>query len=499
MRRKGSRVTHGIEAEDRYDLVVIGAGGAGSTAAAEAIARGAKVALVERWKVGGTCLNVGCDPTKTQVRSAEIRHLARHAARFGIEVPEARTDWPTVIERVERVIDTIRGGDGDRNIRESGIALYKGHARFRSPHEIEVSKEEPAVLRAEKVIVATGAAQRLPPIAGLADAGFITNVEAVTLPVLPRSLAIIGAGPVGVEFAQIFARLGVEVSLFASRERILPAEDDDLTPVLEVVLEREGVRVETRARVRRVEAEDGPDGRTRRVTAERNGDSVTARVEEILVATGRTPVADGLNLEAAGVEYGPGGIVVDDMLRTTAPHVWAAGDVTGVAPFTHVADYQARIAEFNALSGRPPRHADYRVVPRVTFTDPELARVGLTEREARAAGHDVRCATVQVQDLARAITAGETDGLVKLVLDRATGLLLGGHVLAARGGELLGEIALAMRLGLPVSALSDTIHAYPTFSEGVFWAAYELAKPEDPALDAARGVSVPAGEVSAEV
>jgi len=492
-------VTESSAPAHHFDLVVIGAGGAGSTAAGEAIARGAKVALVERWKVGGTCLNVGCDPTKTLVRSAEIRHLARHAARFGIDVPEARTDWQAVIERVERVVDTIRGGDGDRNIRESGVALYKGHARFRSPHEIEVAGAETTVLRADKVIVATGAAQIPPPIIGLREAGFITNVEAVALPVLPRSLAIVGAGPVGVEFAQVFARLGVEVTLFAPRERILPGEDDALTPVLQAVLEREGIRVETRARVRRVEADDGARGRSKRVTAERDGEPVTARVEEVLLATGRAPVVEGLELEVAGVAHGPDGIVVDDTLQTTAPHVWAAGDVTGVAPFTHVADYQARIAEFNAMSGRPPRRADYRVVPWVTFTDPELGRVGLTERDARAAGHDVRCATVRVKDLARAITAGETDGLVKLVSDRATGQLLGGHVLAARGGELLGEIALAIRLGLPVAVLCDTIHAYPTFSDGVFWAAYELAKPDDPALDAVRGVSAPAGEVPAEV
>jgi pyruvate/2-oxoglutarate dehydrogenase complex dihydrolipoamide dehydrogenase (E3) component len=192
-----------------------------------------------------------------------------------------------------------------------------------------------------------------------------------------------------------------------------------------------------------------------------------------------------------------GGIAVDDELRTSAPHVWAAGDVvSGGHAFTHVADYQARIAEHNALSGRPPLRTDYRAVPWAIFTDPELGRVGLTEREAREAGHDVKCATVAVRDLARAITAGETDGLVKLVSDRRTGRLLGGHALAARGGELLGEVALAIRLGLPVSALCDTLHAYPTFSEGVFWAAYELAKPDDPALDAVRGVQAPRGDAA---
>ncbi len=483
---------------DRFDLVVIGAGSAGSTAAGEAVARGAKVALIERWKVGGTCLNVGCDPTKTLVRSAEIRHLVRHAARFGTEVPAARTDWPAVVRRVERVVNTIRGGDGDANIRASGIVLRKGHARFRSPHEIVVTGvngEGDALLHADRVIIATGAANVTPPIAGLAEAGFITNVEAIALPELPRSLAVIGAGVVGVEFAQLFARFGVEVTLFASRDRILPAEDDELTPLLQAVLEHEGVRVETGVRVRRLVSRQGPDGRRKLVVGERAGTAVEARVDEVLVATGRRPVVAGLDLEAAGVAYGPNGIPVDDTLRTNAPHIWAAGDVTGTYPYTHVADYQARIAEFNAMSGRPPRRADYRVVPRVIFTDPELARVGLTEHEARNAGYDVKSATVPMRNLARALTAGETDGAVKLVADQATGELLGGHVLAARGGELLAEVALAMRLRLPASAIADTIHAYPTLSEAVFWAAYELAEPNDPALGAAPGVSAPYGDV----
>ncbi|MDP9363262.1 MAG: FAD-dependent oxidoreductase [Chloroflexota bacterium] len=479
-----------------YDLVVIGAGAAGSTAAGEAVGRGARVAMVERWKVGGTCLNVGCDPTKTLVRSAEVLHLARHAGRFGIAVDGARAEWPAVVGRVERVIDTIRGGDGDANVRASGVALYKGEARFRSPHEIEVTGGEQdgtTLLRADKVILATGAAPVLPPIAGLAEAGYITNVEAVALPRLPRSLAIVGGGVVAVEFAQLFARFGVEVTILSGRDRILPREDEEVTDALRAILEREGVRIETGVRAGRVAV----DGGLKRVSGERNGDEVSCRAEEILLATGRAPVVAGLNLAAAGVDHDARGVAVDGELRTTAPHVWAAGDiVSGGYAFTHVADYQARIAEHNALSGRPPLRTDYRAVPWAIFTDPELGRVGLTEREAREAGHDVKCATVAVRDLARAITAGETDGLVKLVSDRRTGRLLGGHVLAARGGELLGEVALAARLGLPVSALCDTLHAYPTFAEGVFWAAYELAKPDDPALEAVRGVQSPHGDAA---
>lgn len=460
---------------NRFDLVVIGAGGAGSTVAAEAIARGGRVAMIERWRVGGTCLNVGCDPTKTMVRSAEVLHLAREAARFGVRVSRAEGDWAATMRRVASVIDTIRGGDGDQNVRDSGVVLYKGQARFVAPHEIEVDGD---ILHADKVIIATGAVEKVPPIPGLREAGFITNVQAVALPELPQSLAIIGGGVIAVEFAQIFARFGVAVTIIGARDRILPREDPDLTTMLRAVLEREGVRVETGARVQRVELVDG----RKRLLAIREAETIEVEAEEILLATGRVPAIAGLNLEAAGVAYDEHGITVDDELCTSAPHVWAVGDVTGVQLFTHVADYQARIAEHNALSGMPSRRADYRVVPWVTFTDPELARVGLTEPEARAAGYDVKCAVVKMCDMARALTAGETDGMVKLVADRATGQLLGGHILAARGGELLPEVALTMRLRLPVSAIAETIHAYPTLSEAVFWAAFELAKPDDPAI-----------------
>jgi pyruvate/2-oxoglutarate dehydrogenase complex dihydrolipoamide dehydrogenase (E3) component len=484
---------------ERYDLVVIGAGGAGSTAAGEARGRGAKVALIERWKVGGTCLNAGCDPTKTLVRSAEVFHLARQGHRFGFASGQVVLDWPAVIDRVNRVIDAIRGGDGDQNIRNMGTDLYKGHARFRSPHEIEVSALEgspdgsgTAVIRGDKVIVATGARERPSGIAGLTDVGYVTNLEAVGLPALPRSLAIVGGGVIAVEFAQIFARFGVDVTVLGSAPRLLPKEDGELTEALRAVLEREGIRVETGVRVRRAWREGG----LKVLAGQRDGETVECRAEEVLVAAGRQPTVEGLGLEAAGVAYDARiGVRVDEQLQTTAPDVWAIGDVINHYPYTHVADYQARIAEHNALSGQAPKAVDYRAVPWATFTDPELARVGLTEAEAITAGYDVRLAVVQMKDLARAITSGETDGLVKLVAERRSGRLLGGHVLAARGGELLGEIALAIRLGIPVAELAETIHAYPTLSEAVFWAAFELAKPDDPALEAMRGIQTPAGDV----
>ncbi len=473
------------------DLIVVGAGAAGSTAASEARAQGARVAMVERWKVGGTCLNAGCDPTKALVRAATALHEARHAARFGIMVERVAADWPAVIDRVERVIDTIRGGDGDRNIREMGIDLRKGHASFRAPGEIEVNGE---LLRGDAVILAMGARAAIPPIPGLQDVGYLTNVEAVLLPALPAALAIIGTGVVALEFAQIFARFGVQVTMLGRNERLLPLEEPELAAMLRDVLADEGVRMETGVAVQHVER---AAGRKRLVVQRQDGGHFTVDVDEILVAAGRVPNIEGMGLETVGVATNASGVVADAFLRTTAKRIWAAGDCVAGAPrYTPVADRQARVAAHNALR-QPARPDDSAVVPVAIFTDPELGRVGLTEERARAAGYAVRAETVPMRDLARGVIAGETAGAVKLVADSMTGRVLGGSVLASGGAELLGEIALAVRLGLDCRAIAETMHAYPTLSEGVFWTAWEVAKPSDLGQEGTRGVESPRGDVAA--
>jgi pyruvate/2-oxoglutarate dehydrogenase complex dihydrolipoamide dehydrogenase (E3) component len=474
-----------------YDLIVVGAGAAGSTAASEARGQGARVAMIEQWKVGGTCLNAGCDPTKALVRAAYALHEVRTASRFGIEVDDVQVDWPRVIDRVERVIDTIRGGDGDRNIREAGIDLRKGHARLLSPTEVAVEGD---ILRGEALILATGVRAFVPALPGLREAGFITNVEAVTLPVLPRSLAIIGGGTIAMEFAQVFARFGVQITVLGRNPRLLPLEEPELVEMLRGLLEQEGVRIETGVTLERVSSR----GDRKRIVAHRDGVRFEIEADEILVAAGRTPQVEDLGLETAGVIHDAAGIVADATLQTSAPGVWAAGDcVAGSPRFTSLADHQGRVAAHNALGALPVRDAIETVVPTAVFTDPELGRVGLTEAAARHAGHAVRAETVPMRDLARAVITGETAGAVKLVADAATGRMLGGSVLAAGGGELLGEIALAVRLGLTCHAIADTLHAYPTFSEGVFWTAWELAKREDAGHEATRGVEAPRGDVDA--
>ncbi|MGD9714606.1 MAG: NAD(P)/FAD-dependent oxidoreductase [Thermomicrobiales bacterium] len=450
-----------------YDLVVLGGGAAGSVAASSAVSRGARVAMIERWKIGGTCLNAGCDPTKTLVRSAEIQHLIRNSRDYGIVTGESHVDWPAVMRRVQDVIDTIRGGDGDANVRASGVELYKGSGRFRSAHEIEVNEN---VLVSDKVIVATGAATFIPTIAGLHETGFITNLEAVELKQLPSSMAIVGGGPIAIEFAQIFARFGVQVTVIGSRDRILPREEPELSDALQEILRNEGVRIETGVRITAARRE----GNAKILSGDQAEAPFSVSADEILIAAGRRPVVHGLGLDAAGVDYHTGGVQVDEFMRTTAPNIWAAGDVTGDLPFTHVADDQARIAEANALGNGRQEAYDGYAIPWATFTDPELARVGLTQREAIEAGFDIATATVRMRSMPRAITGKQTSGQVKLIADRATGLILGGHILAAHGAELLSEVVLAMRSRLPVSAIARSIHAYPTLSESVFWAAVDL-------------------------
>lgn len=456
-------------AKTHFDLIVIGGGSSGSNVATAAVEHGLRVALIERDKLGGTCLNTGCDPTKTMIRSAQVLHLARTAGRFGIDVEDARVDWPAVRERVDRVIDEIRGGDGDANVREQGISLYKHAACFVSPHEVVVNGE---VLSADRFVIATGQSPVVPPIEGIEETGYLTNVDAVALDELPPSLAIVGAGPIAVEFAQMFARFGVEVTLIGPQEHVLPKEDDDLRREMAHLLAGSGVELVMKARA--TEARRGADGRAVVTCQRASGEATTVVADEILLATGRKPNTAGLGLRNAGVESGDRGIRVNARLATNVPHIHAVGDVTGIYPFTHVAAYQARIAVHNLLHEDAPKRADYRVVPWTIFTDPELARVGLTEAEARAGGYSVVTSTMSYRDQARAVTTDQREGLVKLVVDRATHGVLGGHILGPQAGELIGEVALAMQARLPVSAIAETIHPYPTMSEALFWAAHDM-------------------------
>jgi pyruvate/2-oxoglutarate dehydrogenase complex dihydrolipoamide dehydrogenase (E3) component len=478
-----------MSGDSLYDLIVIGAGAAGSTAAFEAVGRGARVALVEHWKVGGTCLNAGCDPTKTLVHIAQVYHEARSAAGLGVVIPQVSLDWPAVTAHVEGVIDTIRGGDGDQNIRNAGIDLFKETARVLGAGEVMAGG---ARLRGKSIILATGARAAKLDVPGLQETGYITNIEAVLLPELPASMAILGAGIIGLEFAQIFARFGVAVTVLSRKPRLLPTYDVDIAAALQEALERDGVTFRMNVDLQEVSRQEGQ----KRVAYRQGTDEAYLDVAEILVATGRVTNIEDMGLQEAGVMTSADGIVVDLALETTVPGIWAAGDCVAGAPrFTPMADDMARVAVDNALGHRRALHGRDRLMPTVIFTDPELGHVGMTADQARLAGYRVRTATVPIGALARAAITGKRTGMVTLVADDTTGRLLGGSVLASGGGELLGEIALAVRLGLSAGSICETLHAYPTFSEGVFWTAWELAKPAEMGLEAAIGVESPRGEV----
>lgn len=444
----------------RYDLVVIGGGTAGLVAAAGGASLGANVALIERDKLGGDCLNYGCVPTKTLVKSARVASLMRRAEEFGLRPVETEVDFPAVMERMRRAIATVGEHDDPERFRKLGVKLYLGdRARLESPEEISVDGSR---LRARRVIIATGSYATVPHVAGLEETGYITHVEALRLERLPSSMVIVGAGPIGCEFAQVFARFGCRVTLLGSSPLPLPKEDPEVGEALLGFLKADGIVYHGGFRAEEARVEENAKVVAAR---DRHGERVEARGEEILIAAGRAPTVGGLGLENAGVALVRNGVMVDEQLRTSAPGIYAAGDVTGKHLFTHVADYQAKTALGNALFP-VKRRVDYRVVPWTTFTDPEVARVGLTEKEALEEYDDVKVFRYAFDALDRAVTDGEPHGLVKLVTGKG-GKILGGHIIGPDAGNLIGEIVLAMRNNIPVQILSSTIHVYPTLSEGV--------------------------------
>jgi pyruvate/2-oxoglutarate dehydrogenase complex dihydrolipoamide dehydrogenase (E3) component len=443
---------------DAFDLAVIGGGTAGLVTSAGAAFLGAKVALIERDRLGGECLYTGCVPSKALIRSAKVLHLMRRAADFGLNPPEVSFDFAKVMDRMRQVQAQVGKHDSPERFRELGVTLFSDVAAFLSPTELQVGAQR---IKAKKVVIATGSRTSIPPIAGLETAGFLDHVSAFRLSKLPRSIIILGGGPIGIEFAQFFARFGVRVTVLEVVGQILPREDPEIAQTLEAILRAEGIDIHTCTKAFRVEK----GGSEKVVHGECTGTPKMFSAEEILLATGRRPNVEGLNLERASVSYNGKGIIVDDTLRTTARNIWACGDVTGRLLLTHVAEYQARLVVRNALFPFRSK-ADYRVVPWCTFTDPEVARVGLTEAEAREQFGNVKIYRYNFGDLDRALCDGEAVGLTKLVCT-PKGKIVGAHILGPQAGDLIQEVVLAMRKGLPVDALSQTIHVYPTLSEAV--------------------------------
>lgn len=435
-----------------YDIIIIGGGSGGLVIASAAAQLKAKVALVERDRLGGDCLWFGCVPSKSFIHTSRVAYEVKNAARFGIKTQPPEIEFAKAMGHVHQVIKNIEPHDSPERFRGLGVEVIFGNGKFIDDKIFEVNGQH---LTARAFVISTGSRPVIPPIEGLKEAGFLTNEQIFSLTELPKSLAIIGAGPIGCELGQSFSRLGTQVTMISSRNQILPKEDPEVALVLEQQLELEGVKILRQARAEKVEVVEGK----KQLTAA----SHTITVDEILVSAGRTPNVESLNLEAAGVEVAKHGIKVNKKLQTTNPKIYACGDVIGGYQFTHVAAYEAVVVLTNALFF-PFSKADYRVIPWATFTDPELARVGMTEEQARKRyGKKIHVLKQPFAEVDRAQAEGATVGFAKIIT-LGNGQILGAHLVGPSAGELIHEVVLAMSKKLPVSALTG-IHIYPTLSE----------------------------------
>ena len=451
-----------------FDLVVVGTGAGGLTAASEAKKRGISVALVEKDRPGGDCSYYGCVPTKTLIHTAKVLHTIRRAHEYGLPKIDIEPDFAEVMAHKSRIVEEITAKGSFEPWRKAGYEVFQGAGRFTSDHEVSVNG---ATVRGEKIVVAVGTEPLVPPISGLSEAGYMTNVQTVALKSLPKRVAVLGGGPIGMEFAQMLTRFGSQVTVIEMLDQILPNEDQEVATRLQGYLEEEGIKVHTRSMVKRAEKE----GDTKVLVADGDNGEFRVEADEILVAAGRRPQTDGLGLENAGVETEERGWVkVDDTLRTTTENIWAAGDCTGKYLFTHVADYHGRIIAHNMFSDNgPAMRADYSIVPWATFTDPELAHVGLTERDAKAKGIEVRTAKMDIGDIERAQMMLEQKGMIKVVTDQDT-KILGATILGPRADDLIHEFAIAIKAGMKSHDILEMIHAYPTLSEAVRWTMWGL-------------------------
>jgi pyruvate/2-oxoglutarate dehydrogenase complex dihydrolipoamide dehydrogenase (E3) component len=438
------------------DLCVIGAGAAGLSVAAGASQMGARTVLIERSeRMGGDCLNVGCVPSKALIAAAHAAHTIRHGARFGVNGQEPAIDFARVHDHVQGVIAKIAPMDSQERFEGFGVTVLREHARFTGPQELMAGE---ARVRARRFVIATGSRPAAPPIAGLDGVSYLTNETIFERRAAPQHLIVIGGGPIGCELAQAHRRLGAEVTVL-DMGPILPKDDPELTDVVRDRLRAEGITLLERIEVKGVE----PAGNG--VAVEVDAGAAARRVQgsDLLIAAGRTPVHDGLDLEAAGVAFDQKGITVDDRLRTSNKHIFAIGDVAGPYQFTHVGSYHAGIVVRNALF-RLPAKVDYKALPWVTYTDPELAHVGQTEAQARAAGDLADVLRWPFEENDRAQTEREPVGLIKVVLGRR-GRILGASIVGPRAGELILPWVLAISQGLKIGAIANLIVPYPTLGE----------------------------------
>jgi pyruvate/2-oxoglutarate dehydrogenase complex dihydrolipoamide dehydrogenase (E3) component len=443
----------------RYNLVVVGAGTAGLVSAAGAAGLGARVALVERALMGGDCLNVGCVPSKAIIGAARIAQLARDSGTFGVRTGAVEADFAGVMARMRRLRASIAPTDGAPRFQKLGVDVYLGEGRFTSPTTVEVDGR---TLEFARAVIATGARATAPPIPGLDRVDYLTNETIFWLTELPRRLGVIGGGPIGCEMAQAFRRLGADVTVLNADPHVLPREDADAAAIVERRLAAEGVRLANGVTITRAEQR----GAEVVLAYTQNGTPAEITVDRVLVAAGRAPNVEGLGLEAAGVAYDRQGVEVNDYLQTTNPSIYAAGDVCSRWQFTHTADALARIVLTNALFlGR--KKASALVVPWCTYTSPEVAHVGLYERDAAAQGLATDTITVPLHDVDRARLDGEDEGFFRVVLAKGTDRILGATLVAAHAGDMISEVTAAMTGKMGLGALANVIHPYPTQAEAI--------------------------------
>lgn len=462
----------------RFDtnMVVIGGGSAGLVTAYIASAVRAKVTLVEKHQMGGDCLNTGCVPSKALIRAARAVHEARAAAELGIKVAEPQADFAKVMARVQRVIDQVAPHDSIERYTELGVDCMTGEATILSPWEVRVGQQ---VLTTRSIVIASGASPIVPPIPGIDAVDYLTSDNLWQLEAQPRTLLILGGGPIGCELAQAFQRLGTAVTLVDMLPRLLPREDEDVSILVAEQFAAEGVRVLTSHKTIAFEKDGGRDVAVLEAVADAKGvagpggANVRLLFDKLLVAVGRRANTEGLGLEALGIATTPTGtIAVDKYLRTCIPTIYACGDVAGPYQFTHTAAHQAWYAAVNALFGTFKKFkVNYRVIPWVTFTDPEVARVGLSESDAREKGIAYEVTRYDLADLDRAIADNAARGFVKILTPPGRDTVLGATIVGYHAGELLTEFVTAMQHGLGLNRILGTIHSYPTVSEANKFAA----------------------------
>ena len=448
-----------------YNVVAIGAGTAGLVTTAAIAGLGGKAALVEKNEMGGDCLNFGCVPSKGLISSARLIQRIREAPKWGLNQITPDFDFQTVFQSMRQARATIAPNDSQERFEELGVDVFRAEGRFRSPRELELSSGE--ILKAKHFVITAGSRAGIPPIDGLEEVGYFTNETLFDqLKEKPRSLIVIGGGPIGSELSQVFNRLGVEVHQIEMAPQILIREDQEVITLLMEQFRKEGIHLHTETKPQRFFKKEG---RIHLEAETGEGQTETLVGDAVLVAAGRIPNVDKLNLEAAGVEVNRRGIVVNEKLQSSVPHIWAAGDIAGSYQFTHTADFMARTVVGNILKPFAFLHSkfDTSVIPWSTYTSPEVARVGLNEKEAVEKNIDYDIYRVDFQDVDRAITERETLGFTKILTEKGKDKILGATIVGENAGDLLHEIVLAMKAKIGLGTIANTIHAYPTQAEVV--------------------------------